>query len=122
MSRPRMKQGENRSSGCALSAPKARWHGMTASSASSPRRAHVVRRVAAPAHAGDRSKVMLRTESHHANSGRRGSKAHSPVENVPEHHPIAGETVERMREGRGPVFLEEEMAGPGKAIAGDRRQ
>src|SRR5882757_4917698 len=50
------------------------------------------------------------------------SEAHAPIENVPEHDPIANEAVERMGERRGPVLLEEEMADPCEAVARDRRE
>src|SRR5690606_12387456 len=40
---------------------------------------------------------------------------------VPEHHPVAGEGIERVAEGGGPVLLEEEVADPGAGIAAAER-
>src|SRR5690349_15909616 len=40
----------------------------------------------------------------------------------PPHAEIAGQAVERMAEGRGPVVLEEEMPDPRKAVAAERRR
>src|SRR5580658_6256625 len=48
------------------------------------------------------------------------SPAHAAAEHL-EHHPqVAGQTVERMRERCGSVFLEDVVAQPCKAVAGDR--
>src|SRR5205814_5279369 len=40
--------------------------------------------------------------------------------NVAPHRPIAHEGIERVREGRGTVLLEEEVADPREEIAGDQ--
>src|SRR5690606_25120945 len=37
-------------------------------------------------------------------------------------HPVAGEGIERMPEGRRPVFLEEKMPDPGEGIARYQRR
>src|SRR3974390_2066377 len=50
------------------------------------------------------------------------SKRHASRQNLPVHHPIAGEAVERVGEGRRAVVLEEEMPDPGEAVAEHRQQ
>jgi TPP-dependent pyruvate/acetoin dehydrogenase alpha subunit len=40
-------------------------------------------------------------------------------ENVLPHHPVSHEAVERVREGRRTVLLEEEVPDPGEGVAAD---
>src|SRR2546422_11779912 len=59
----------------------------------------------------------------HARAGRAvPSEPDATAEHVGEHPEVAGEAVERVLEGGGPVALDEEVADPGEAIAEDRHQ
>src|SRR6056297_1881195 len=50
----------------------------------------------------------------------RSLDSHPTAQNICEHHPVAKQTVKRILEGRGPVFLEMKVTGPGKSIAKNR--
>src|SRR5690606_19035612 len=49
-------------------------------------------------------------------------QADAAAQDVGEHHPVAGERIERVAERRGPVLLEEEMPDPGETVAAEQRR
>src|SRR6185312_14148213 len=53
--------------------------------------------------------------------GSHGSEADLPAQDVDEHHPVTGQAVERVPEGRGTVLLEDVVPDPCAAVAAQRR-
>src|SRR5687767_9732802 len=51
---------------------------------------------------------------------RGGSELDPSGQDVPEHHPVTDEGIERMLEGGGPVSLEEEMTDPCEAVTAEQ--
>src|SRR5678816_1764524 len=49
-------------------------------------------------------------------------KGNAAGQHVPVHDPVAGKTIERIRECRRTIVLEEEMADPGEAVTEHRQQ